>query len=970
MNHLRCLLAGAACLLVACDPTKVAEQCVQADLVAQCPVGSNPILGAQAQSACGGSFDANLVTENGSATGQCSAAGSCEFLCQFEVPCTCGVATLTKESIVCAECPDQSCGDGRCDGTERGACEPGQQGCVVCAEDCTGPTCGDGDCTGSESPETCPQDCAATCVPNESICIGTSVSKCAADGHTSVAVDCAGFGQACANGACVAPDVCGNGICDGAETPASCAGDCSTLCQPSSRSCAGNILVVCAADGQSTAETDCGTQICVNGQCRLPNVCGNGACEANESGTCAEDCAAVCGNKVCENNEATACPADCTNCGNATCESGEITSCPQDCGICVPSGKQCLARTLRVCNANGTAYDDIDCDDLGLTCGGGNCVEPGICGNGLCESAESQATCLADCAETCGNGTCAGSESFLTCALDCDPICGDGTCEGNEASTTCSFDCLASCGDGECKAPEARANCPRDCGSCGDGLCQDGYESASLNPPGLLEACIVDCVVTGCTVDANCDDDVACTNNQCLNGSCIYTPSDDLCTGDDKCIRFNGCCPDADRDGYADEACGGSDCNDQDGTVHPGALEVCGGGDKNCNHEHKPALLPAKKLTASAAYKRDMTAIDLGGSFLLGWTGKPAIEQHLQLVEVGWDLLPKGEVQTSNDIAVNDAFPHVSLVWNPTRQKLGAWWMLPDNPVTDFSHGTGWSAKVGWLDIDGTLAGEPQLVSTFFCLQSNGYRSTMALSGLAFGDSIVFSVGGFTFGMPYPAVVSGGFWELAATGNAQMKWGTTCGAPTGAVRMISHGGLLSGLSFRYPDVFGSQEIPRSGPPFPGNIMSLDPSGVGPPTEAATDHASAAGACAMGTDGELLAMACATGNKVYYNRVTQGGGVFYTAEVLSGAHVPIAVGSSKPRPNTTPMVGVALRDGANNLWFFVRDSLGDKVLDPAIIAGGDTIASAWVLHDGTDFVVVWLAKTGGFEQAFAQRVTCE
>jgi len=42
-------------------------------------------------------------------------------------------------------------------------------------------------------------------------------------------------------------------------------------------------------------------------------------------------------------------------------------------------------------------------------------------------------------------------------------------------------------------------------------------------------------------------------------------------------------CPDADGDGYTDLACGGTDCDDTDPAVHPGATEVCDGKDTNCD---------------------------------------------------------------------------------------------------------------------------------------------------------------------------------------------------------------------------------------------------------------------------------------------------------------------------------------------------------------------------------------------------
>ncbi len=105
-----------------------------------------------------------------------------------------------------------------------------------------------------------------------------------------------------------------------------------------------------------------------------------------------------------------------------------------------------------------------------------------------------------------------------------------------------------------------------------------------------------------CAVDADCSSPDACLRAVCAKDgerfTCRTLPitcdDGDQCTLD-RCDSAAGGCVheravDADHDGFIGKApdgvpaeCGGSDCNDTDASVHPGAVETCDGVDNDCN---------------------------------------------------------------------------------------------------------------------------------------------------------------------------------------------------------------------------------------------------------------------------------------------------------------------------------------------------------------------------------------------------
>lgn len=144
------LFSGAGCS--GTEGADTGRACAESTLISQCPPGSDPRLDAEARSICSAEGEVNLVRRDGSFTGSCEGEGSCRVLCQFAVPCDCGVDAITTEGVFCTPCAD-------------------------------GAACGNGVCEAGETPETCPVDCAMVCTPGRERCNGDAREECSAQGR-------------------------------------------------------------------------------------------------------------------------------------------------------------------------------------------------------------------------------------------------------------------------------------------------------------------------------------------------------------------------------------------------------------------------------------------------------------------------------------------------------------------------------------------------------------------------------------------------------------------------------------------------------------------------------------------------------------------------------------------------------------------------------------------------------------------
>jgi len=352
-----------------------------------------------------------------------------------------------------------------------------EDGCIATLtweQVCT--NCGDGECGLGENWCICQADCPR---PEEIPCVENS--DCGVDSSHQGRDKCVEIRHVCENGECSSTqeefpgfiyqkdgcnDTCGNGLCDGYETPRNCPEDCKEG------------LIPCEDSLDCPLQMKCENSLCVNLGCiregemasspadrmgewygHLPIKCCEGLRLIVIEQGFDENC-----NRLEANSNTPS--GVCTICGDGQCGEGETKcNCPEDCEEieCLglgeeinPSvspeysnlGKECC-EGLKLIQTKDQF--DENCN-LKLMAGAGSVCAS--CGNGFCEALETKCNCPEDCEEEdlgcskCGNG-CLPMEDLMV--ADC-------------AAPTEEFECIQV--EGECvvSKPEPGLECFR----CGD----------------------------------------------------------------------------------------------------------------------------------------------------------------------------------------------------------------------------------------------------------------------------------------------------------------------------------------------------------------------------------------------------------------------------------------------------------------------------------------------------------------------
>lgn len=451
-GRLRCPMAGTA-LRERCEAGAwVAAPACEAGKV--CDGSSNPSGSCRELLAvCVG--NAGRAVCDGEVMRKCDAQGNASAMD------ACDSAKHCQDGLAVGKCAVCLAGQHRCTGAELQVCaEDGQS--FVKKRDCPSAAL----CNAMAG--TCGQGCAA----GSKVCMGDVLRQCK--------VDLTGYEDA---------DTCDPGLCD--QVGQQC-----DLCVPNAKSCSGNSVRTCNAQGQGHTMAACAPP--------------RGVCTGN--GVCVE-CSA-----------SSACPSTGDPCLTATCDVASGT-----CKTSVNARARCAGG---VCDSSGNCVGCIDARD---------CTTAGAryCSGGACVQCTSNSHCNAANHEVCQGNRCVVGpycgDGMITAGEQCDPkaqgwsvfTCSE-TCRPRNLYNSCGWhdDCDpgVNCGLSYCwYACNATSDCP-----------------AAPVGSGLKPHCAGACMLSGCRTKDDCPQGTLCM--QTPQGISICVGCDDtnyFCPDGEACIRLS-----------------------------------------------------------------------------------------------------------------------------------------------------------------------------------------------------------------------------------------------------------------------------------------------------------------------------------------------------------------------------------------------------------------------------------------------
>ncbi len=478
--------------------------------------------------------------------------------------------------------PSQGCGDASC------RSDQGENSCS-CQCDCGAPPatetactdnadndcdslidCRDPDCYGPDADgdgvraDLCELDCDDT---NATVYPGAAeICNDGVDNDCDARIDCGDYADCTGDPACCD----GDGTCESFESKCTCAADCGT--PPSSE----NGVCADGLDNDCDGVADCDDFECCQSQpsCQLPFGCGDGSCHSvigETQCTCQCDCGppgsveGSCGNTRDDDCDGL------TDCADPDCQNRDLDgdgSAGAPCGTDCDDSNATISPLLNESCADGT---DNNCD------GWTDCVDPDCIGDSACA-----ARCASD--PIFGN--------FLGCFMQASGG-GGGSGTACDNPVACCMYFSNPFGPGSWGCREVPAIC------CGGGygpgstcvalplvevICNDGVDD---DCDGLRDCFDPDCRFDG---DGDGFDAVPCGSDCADADPCaIAGPAENCADGmDNDCdlaidCADTDCQSDADTDGFIAQPCG-SDCDDNNASANPSAVELCADGvDNDCD---------------------------------------------------------------------------------------------------------------------------------------------------------------------------------------------------------------------------------------------------------------------------------------------------------------------------------------------------------------------------------------------------